>query len=149
MKASIICVTVAPGDRRGEQVKSRLTCLWITSPDGDRRTHELRSARTTVGREIPDGAPDVALGPDPQRLVSRLHCVVEYGDGVWSVTDNASDNGTLLRRTGETTRVFGRIELQHADSLLILGDISEDGEPRYWKLKFDDPFRTNPAPVTA
>lgn len=130
-------------------MKSRVTRLWITSPGGDRRTHELRSTRTTIGRATPDGTPDVPLDPDPQRLVSRLHCVIEYADGVWSVSDNASDNGTLLRRAGETTRVFGRTELQHADSVLVLGDINEDGHPSYWKLKFDDPFRTQAAPTTA
>ncbi|MBA8922828.1 hypothetical protein BC739_000025 [Kutzneria viridogrisea] len=128
-------------------MKSRVTCLWITSPDGRKWTHELAGGRTRIGRATRDGAPEVALEPDEQRLVSRVHCVLDHRDGCWTLTDNASANGTLLRRNGEVTRVLGSAELRHGDSVLILGDISEDGKPGYWKLKFDDPFRTQVAPT--
>ncbi|NUT46542.1 MAG: FHA domain-containing protein [Saccharothrix sp.] len=128
-------------------MKSGVARVWITSPDGRSWTHELTSARITVGRGTPGGSPDLSLDPDPHRLVSRVHCVLEYVDGAWSVIDNASANGTVLRRSGVLTRVFGATTLRHADTVLILGDFTDTGEPRHWRLKFDDPFRTQPAPV--
>jgi FHA domain len=130
----------------GQGMKSRAACVRITSPDGMRSTHQLMVGRTTVGRATPDAAPDLVLTPDPHRLISRLHCVIEYSDGAWSLTDNGSDNGTMLRRNGLLSRVLGSTALCHGDSVFILGDFTDDGGPRYWKLKFDDPFRTEPAP---
>ncbi|MGH3763064.1 FHA domain-containing protein [Actinophytocola sp.] len=59
-----------------------------TSSDGTRSTHELTTGGITVGRATPDGAPDLLLAPDPHRLVSRLHCVIEYVHGSWTLTDN-------------------------------------------------------------
>lgn len=128
-------------------MKSRVTCFRVTSPDGYRSTHELGPGRTRIGRATLDGAPELVLDPDPHRLVSRVHCIVEHADGVWTVTDNASDNGTILRRGGELTRVLGTVGLRHGDALLVIGDITPAGDPRYWKLTFDDPFRTEAAPV--
>jgi hypothetical protein len=75
-----------------------------------------------------------------------VHCILEHTEGAWSVTDNASDNGTILRRAGELTRILGTTQLRHGDAILVLGDITPDGQPRYWKLTFDDPFRTEAAP---
>lgn len=125
---------------------SRVTSLHVTAPDGTRATHELPTGRTTVGRATPQSAPDLVLEPDPYRMVSRVHCIIEYRDGSWNVTDNASDNGTLLRRHGTAQRVLGTAGLQHGDSVLILGDVTADGQALYWKLAFDDPFRTQPHP---
>lgn len=131
---------------RGEGMKSRVACVRVTSPDGQRSTYDLSAGRTRIGRATPDGVLDLALGPDPYRLVSRVHCILEHSEGVWSVTDNASENGTMLRRNGEMIRVLGANVLQHGDTIFVLGDITADGQPQYWKLKFDDPFRTEPAP---
>jgi len=127
-------------------MKSRVACVRITSPDGQRSTYELSAPRIRVGRATPSGPPELALGPDPHRLVSRVHCILEYSEGSWSVTDNASNNGTMLRRNGESARVFGTNVLQHGDAILVLGNITTDGQPQYWKLRFDDPFRTEAAP---
>lgn len=126
-------------------MKSRVTCLRVVSPDGYRSTHELGPGRTRVGRATLDSAPELVLDPDPYRLVSRVHCIVEHTEGTWSVTDNASDNGTILRRGGELTRIIGTVGLRHGDTILIVGDITPDGQPHYWKLTFDDPFRTEAA----
>lgn len=123
-------------------MKTRVTSLRITAPDGTHTTHELTDVRTRIGRLTAGNDPELALDPDPQRLVSRVHCVVEFSDGGWTVTDNASHNGTMLRRAGETVRVLGTSDLRHGDTILVLGDIAEDGQPTYWRLKFDDPFRT-------
>jgi DNA-binding winged helix-turn-helix (wHTH) protein len=127
-------------------VKSRATCLRITSPADYRSTYELGAGRTRIGRATFDGSPELVLAPDPHRLVSRVHCIFEHKEGCWSVTDNASDNGTVLRRNGERVRVLGTRTLRHGDAILIIGDITESGEPKYWKLVFDDPFRTEAAP---
>jgi len=123
-------------------VKSRVTSLRITAPDGTRTVHELTEPRTRIGRAAVGNEPELSLDPDPQRLVSRVHCVVEQVEGSWTVTDNASHNGTLLRRAGETVRVLGTSELRHGDTILVLGHITEDGQAEYWRLTFDDPFRT-------
>jgi DNA-binding response OmpR family regulator len=139
-------MTTGSGER-DTTVKSRVTCFRVTSPEGYRSTHELGAGRTRIGRATLDGAPELVLDPDPHRLVSRVHCIVEHADGVWTVTDNASDNGTTLRRGGKLTRILGTAGLRHGDTVLILGDITPTGEPRYWKLTFDDPFRTEAAPI--
>jgi len=128
-------------------MKSRVACVRITSPDGQRSTYDLTPCRTTVGRSTSTGVPDIVLEPDPHQLISRVHCVIEYVDGAWSLVDNASTNGTLLRRNGTLSRVLGSTKLRHGDAVYILGDFTEDSEPRYWKLKLDDPFRTEPAPA--
>lgn len=123
-------------------MKERVTCLRITAPDGTHATHDLGEERTRIGRAAAGNDPELTLDPDPQRLVSRVHCVVEFGDGSWTITDNASHNGTMLRRGEETVRVLGTSDLGHGDTILILGGITDDGQPQYWKLVFDDPFRT-------
>jgi DNA-binding winged helix-turn-helix (wHTH) protein len=128
-------------------MKSRLACVRLTSPTGERSVHELTVGRITVGRTTPDGAPDIVLEPDPHRLISRLHCVFEYANGSWTLTDNGSYNGTMLRRNGEFSRVFGSVRLRHGDTAFVLGDLADDESQRYWKLKLDDPFRTEPAPT--
>lgn len=127
----------------------RAVALRITSPEGERSGIELDSGPVTIGRAAPDHAPDVALGPDPQRWVGRLHCTLDYADGMWSVTDNASVNGTLLRHGDRTERLQGRRRIQHGDVLLILGDMTAEGEPLYWELTFLDPHTTRPAPFGA
>lgn len=124
----------------------RAVTLRISSPEGVMSGVELGSGPITVGRASPDHAPDVELGPDPQRWVGRLHCTLDFADGMWSVTDNASVNGTLLRHGDVTERLQGRKRVQHGDKLLILGDMTADGEPLYWELTFLDPHTTQPAP---
>ncbi|MEE6308772.1 FHA domain-containing protein [Plantactinospora veratri] len=121
--------------------------LRITSPEGRTRGVELTDGPVTVGRTAPDHAPHVALEPDPQRWVGRLHCTLDLSDGGWAVTDNASVNGTLLRcLDGRTQRLVGSRRLRHGDTLLILGDMSPDGEPLYWELTLLDPHTTQAAP---
>jgi predicted component of type VI protein secretion system len=81
--------------------------------------------------------------------VGRLHCSLDLVDGLWTVTDNNSVNGTLLR-IGETTeRLVGRRRIQHGDMIRILGDMTPAGDPLYWELTFLDPHTTLPAPLGA
>ncbi|GAA3758533.1 hypothetical protein GCM10022225_49910 [Plantactinospora mayteni] len=134
--------TVGEATRTGGSVTLR-----ITSPEGRVRGVELTDGPITIGRTAPDHAPDVALEPDPQRWVGRLHCTLDLSDGGWTVTDNASVNGTLLRSLdGRTDRLVGSRRLRHGDALLILGDMSPDGEPLYWELTLLDPHTTQAAP---
>ncbi|MGX7672317.1 FHA domain-containing protein [Plantactinospora sp. DSM 117369] len=121
--------------------------LRVTSPEGRVRGVELTDGPITVGRTAADHTPDVVLEPDPQRWVGRLHCTLDSRDGGWTVTDNASVNGTLLRSlSGRTERLVGSCRLRHGDALLILGDMSPDGEPLYWELTLLDPHTTQAAP---
>lgn len=124
----------------------RAVALRVGSPGGAVSVAELDTGPVTIGRAAPEHAPDVELGPDPQRWVGRLHCTLDFADGMWSVTDNASVNGTLLRHGDTTERLMGRKRIQHGDVLLILGDMTPAGEPQYWELTFLDPHTTRPAP---
>jgi hypothetical protein len=123
--------------------------LRITSPEGHECRVALEGAPITVGRATPEHAPDVELGPDPQHWVGRLHCTLDFADGTWSVTDNASVNGTLLRHGTATERLQARKRIQHGDTLLILGDMTPEGVPLYWELTFLDPHPTRRAPRAA
>lgn len=128
------------------ETSERAVTLRIVSPAGIASGAEVRGRSVTIGRRAPDHVPDVGLGPDPQRWVGRLHCTLDLADGLWTVTDNASVNGTLLRHGESVTRLNGRIRIQHRDVILILGDMTVTGEPQYWSLTFLDPHTTQPAP---
>lgn len=127
-------------------MSERSARLRISSPNRVTNGIELETGPITVGRRAPEHDPDIVLEPDPQRWVGRLHCTLDFADGMWSVTDNASVNGTLLRHGDCTERLQGRKRLQHGDMILILGDMTSDGEPQYWELTFLDPHTTQPAP---
>lgn len=117
--------------------------LEVYGPDGTGpKVIELRSPQVSVGRPVPGTDPDIPLEPDPQRWVSRLHCLLERERGAWWVSDNATPNGTYLRRGLELERVVGRRRLQSGDEICILGDLDTEG-PRYWRLVFIDPFATS------
>ena len=127
-------------------MKAKVARLHVEAPDGRESTVELREDRVTIGRATPASSPDVVLDPDPQRWVGRVHCTLESAGGIWTLSDNATVNGTLLVRRGVTERVVGRVRLQHGDRILILGDITAEGHPLYWRLTVVDPFTTQPAP---
>jgi len=124
----------------------RATALRITSPAGEVSTAELDGSLVTIGRPAPEHAPDISLGPDHQRWVSRVHCTLDSRDGVWMVADNASTNGTLLRKGDDTRHLDAPRRIQHGDMILILGEMSADAEPLYWELTFLDPHTTRRAP---
>lgn len=111
-------------------------------------SHNLEDIeRLSVGRRAPGSEPNIVLDPDPQRRVGRLHCMFERAAGQWYLTDNATLNGTLLRRHDETVRVEGRVRLRDLDEILILREITEKGEPLRWKLRFLDRYETVGAEV--
>ena len=127
---------------KGEGSTKPTALLEVHPPDGSgARVLELASSQVSVGRPAPGTRPDVSLEPDPQRWVSRLHCVLERERGAWWVSDNATPNGTFLRRRSELERIVGRRRLQNGDEICILGDLDATG-PRYWRLVLIDPFAT-------
>jgi FHA domain len=120
--------------------------LRITSPAGRITGLDMTGTQITIGRPTDDQAPDLVLAPDPQRWIGRLHCTLDRTDGIWSVIDNTSVNGTLLRHGESLGRIEGRRRIEHGDTILILGDMTGDGSPLYWELTFLDPHTTRPAP---
>lgn len=125
-------------------MESLLPFLAVRGPDGQQFTVELAQDRVTIGYGATIN--DVALDPDPQRLISRkVHCALERDALGWWVLDNGSRNGTFLRRGAEMEQVRGRALLSEEDAICILGLLTEAGEPRYWELTFRDPLGTKPA----
>jgi type VI secretion system FHA domain protein len=69
-----------------------LTLSVLRCPDGvPPETRRLTSGELSIGR---DPRNDWVL-PDPDRILSKRHCVVSFHDNAWQVTD-ASANGTFL-----------------------------------------------------
>lgn len=127
--------------------KQAVPSVAMIAPDGEARANvALGSDRVSVGRAMPEHSPDIALGPDPQRWISRLHCTLEQAEGGWFVVDNGSVNGTVVERNGVRERVDGRHRLLDGDFVLVLGYLVDD-EPFWWRLRFRDPFATAPGPA--
>ena len=125
-------------------MESLLPFLAVRGPDGQQFTVELAQDRITIGYGAAFN--DVALDPDPQRLISRkVHCALERDALGWWVLDNGSRNGTFLRRGAEMEQVRGRALLSEEDAICILGYLPEAAAPRYWELTFRDPLGTKPA----
>ena len=95
----------------------------------------LDKDRVSVGR-LPD-ANDVALEPDPERLVTRVeHCAFERERGRWFVVDGGSVNGTFVRRGETLERVTGRAPLQDGDVVCVLASVSDEGARTFFELAF-------------
>src|SRR5437870_2637230 len=95
----------------------------------------LTGARVTVGR-LPEEN-NIALTPDPQRLVSRVaHCALEHEKAGWLLVDGGSANGTFLCREGTLQRVTGRVALHDGDVVCVLASVDDGGERRYFELAF-------------
>lgn len=119
--------------------------LDICSPDGQTFQVELTKERVTIGRLREFN--DIALGPDPQQLVTRkVHCAIERDGGVWWVVDSGSVNRTFVQRGEEVEVVRGRALLAPGAIIRILGRMDEADRPHYWELAFQDPQGTQPAP---
>ena len=122
----------------------------LSGPNGDApETVVLSGGRASVGR-LPE-LNDIALQPDPQRIVSRAdHCTFERDGGVWFVVDGGSVNGTFLRRGSELQRIAGRIALRSGDVVCVLASIDPGGERHFFELAFHadaDSQATRPALV--
>jgi hypothetical protein len=124
--------------------------IVITAPGAETRTVSLSGDRARVGR-LP-GENEIALQPDPERLVTRVaHCTFEREGGRWFVVDGGSVNGTYLRRGAARERVTSRVPLRDGDVVSILASV-ERPERAYFELVFrsaQDSQATRPVSVRA
>ncbi len=126
---------------RVDIMSNKLPFLEIIGPDGQVSKVYLSKDRLTIGRFSEFN--DVALEPDPQQLISRkVHCAIEREGGAWWIVDNGSINRTFIKRDEAMSMVEGRARLSPSDIICILGKLTEDGTPIYWKLNFEDPWST-------
>lgn len=146
------CVVVTTADGLGGKLRgsgARSAQLRVVSPAGITRVHVLDDTQYSVGRQAPNHEPGIVLEPDPQGWISRLHCILDFEQGQWWVTDHGR-NGTLLQHdvpNAQLEPVRRRELLRHGDTLMILGDMVGDQERLYWKLTYIDAHGTQPAPV--
>lgn len=125
--------------------------LEIHSPDGDVSARQIESETLTIGRSEENNL----VLTDPEKNVSRYHCVLEYQDNRWWVLDRRpSANGTFLQQyryqspNVEDVRQYGQLRLEDRDRILIPARLIETKKPIYWTLIFkeSDPERTNKIP---
>lgn len=115
--------------------------LLINSLNGDQTIFTISNERTLIGR-LPD-LNDIALQPDTQNLVTRhMHCFIELRNSISWLIDNASKNGTFLKRNNLLQKILGEIKLQDNDCIMILGEINSNEEVKYWELTYNDPLST-------
>ncbi|MFN3355703.1 MAG: type VI secretion system-associated FHA domain protein TagH [Pseudomonas sp.] len=95
-------------------------CLTITSyhkiTPGQCAEKSMNQGSMAIGRSSDN---DWVL-PDPERLVSSQHCVIQYKDGRYYLTDN-STNGVELVNAGIRLR-RGNSEPLHDGELIRIGD---------------------------
>ena len=95
-------------------------CLTITSyhkiTPGQCAEKSMNQGSMAIGRSSDN---DWVL-PDPERLVSSQHCVIQYKDGRYYLTDN-STNGVELVNAGIRMR-RGNSELLQDGELIRIGD---------------------------
>jgi len=115
--------------------------LILKSLNGDQTNFTIKNERLLIGR-LPD-LNDIALQPDTQNLVTRhMHCFIEIRNSTGWLIDNASKNGTFLKRNSLLQKISGEIKLQDNDCIMILGEINENEDPKYWQLTYIDPLAT-------
>jgi hypothetical protein len=132
------------------ELRGQTAEVFVSRPEESAPTPVvLTGSHASVGR-LPE-LNDIALQPDPQRVVSRAgHCTFEREGRVWFVVDGGSVNGTFLRRGGELQRVAGRTALRDGDVVCVLAEVDASGERRFFELTFhaeQDSQTTRAAPV--
>ena len=95
-------------------------CLTITSyhkiTPGQCPEKSMNQGAMAIGR----GPENDWILPDPERLVSTQHCVIQYKEGRYYLTDN-STNGVELVNAGIRLR-RGNSELLQDGELIRIGD---------------------------
>ena len=123
----------------------RLPYLLIEGPEGQKDKVFLTKERMTIGCFAEFN--DIALEPDPQQLISRqAHCAIERASGGWWIVDNGSINRTFVEQDGLMSVVTGRTAITAGDAVCILGRLTDEGDPIYWRLSFEDPWSTQALP---
>ena len=84
-----------------------LPFIEIHAPDVPPFTFIINKDRAIVGRH--SGKNDIVLEPILQKLVTRnMHCMIESRENGYWLFDNASKNGTFLKRSGQDKTHIGR-----------------------------------------
>jgi pSer/pThr/pTyr-binding forkhead associated (FHA) protein len=124
--------------------------LRVYEPDGEEYTIWFRQLlkdnsapmEVRLGR---DATNSIAL-KDPEKRISRDHCLFRYVSGRWQVEDSGSVNGTFVRSGKSKVEIDVRLEksvpLKSGDEILIPGIVSDAGERIFWRLVFSDPDET-------
>ena len=115
--------------------------LLIKSINGEQNKVSFMKDKILIGR-LPD-INDISLLPDPQNLITRyMHCFIEIRNSTGWLIDNASKNGTFIKRNNIIQKLNGEIKLQDNDCIMILGIIKENEPAQYWELIYKDPLST-------
>ena len=125
--------------------------LEVAKPDGDRYKIALdkiiaaqnpEEIYIAIGRQTNN---HIALS-DPQKKISRHHCCLQYKNNRWYIVDKGSANGTFLQREIDRPEIDVRSEdaiaLRSGDYILILGELTAQNQPKFWRLEFIDPGET-------
>lgn len=116
--------------------------LDVQEPNGKQYTIKLEQEILTIGRT---NGNDIVL-PNPEKTISRQHCVLKREANVWWVEDESSANGTFVQRCNTDTKIdvrqHGRLQLNNGDFILILGKFVDGDEPVFWTLTFRDSDQT-------
>jgi type VI secretion system protein ImpI/type VI secretion system protein len=120
-----------------------LTLTMLRCPDAvPPQTRTVAGGEFSIGR----GAENDWVLPDPERSLSRRHCMLAYRSGGWQIAD-LSANGTFLNR--EPISNGQSRELRDGDRLRlgtyeIEVRIAEAAMPRHAPAGRDDPFALDP-----
>jgi type VI secretion system FHA domain protein len=92
-----------------------LTLSILRCPDGvPPETRQVGGGEFTIGR----GAECDWVLPDPERVLSKRHCVVVFDGAAWRVTDT-STNGTFLNTTSDRLEADAPRVLRDGDRLVF------------------------------
>ncbi len=118
----------------------RLTLSILRCPeDATPETRNVEGGEFSIGRG-PDN--DWVL-PDPDRHLSKRHCVLAFRSGDWQVAD-LSSNGTFLNGDPDPLRSGAPRRLRHGDRLRIGAFELEVGLSRPGAPGRDSPFDADP-----
>jgi DNA-binding winged helix-turn-helix (wHTH) protein len=137
----MIVTTMKQNEKNKSKCLPVSSYLVITSITGEQNTVSIKKDKLLIGR-LPD-MNDISLQPDPQNLITRhMHCFIEIRNSTGWLIDNASKNGTFVKRNNVIQKLNGEIKLQESDCIMILGEINKD-DVKYWELTYKDPLATS------
>src|SRR5215472_930819 len=132
-------------DRAQERRQVTLSLTILRCPDAVApETRQLRGGEFSLGR----GAENDWVLPDPERYLSKRHCVLAYRSGGWQIAD-LSTNGTFLNGEAEPIGRGQPRDLRDRDRLRlgtyeIEVRIAETAAPRHSPAGRGDPFALDP-----
>jgi len=129
--------------------------LEVTKPNGNQYQivlDEIIAAQNpeevyiSIGRQASN---HISLS-DPHKTISRHHCSLQYKDNSWWIVDCGSANGTFIQREIDQPEIDVRSEdqlsLRSGDYIMILGELTSEDQPKFWRIEFVDPGETNYIP---